>query len=101
EWWGEEVDGGRGAAESIALVDLERDAGRRVRQRRPERVGLGAPADEGRGALGHARGRQLRQRDVLGLGAARDDRAEGVEQYELGRVNRGSGQGAEAHRGAA
>jgi len=87
------------AAEAVALVHLEGHPRRRVAERRPEGIGPGGVAEE-RGAAGGrpVRG-QVGEPPVLGERAARNDRAEGVEQHELGRVNRGSGQGVEARRG--
>jgi len=96
---GHDVDRGVAAAEPAALVDLERDAGSCVRQRGPERVGLGAVAEQRRRAMGRTRGGESRELAVLGQCAAGDDGAERVEQHELGGGHRGGGEPVEARRG--
>src|SRR2546422_11197896 len=80
---GNDVDRRVATTEAATLVDLERDTGGGVRQRRPERVGPAAMAEQGRGAVRRARGGESSELAVLGHRAAGDDRAEGVEQHQL------------------
>ena len=96
---GDDVDRRMAAAEATALVDLERDPGGGVRQGRPERIGFPAMAEQGCGAVRSARRGAARELAVLGHGAAGDDGAERVEQYQLGGRHGRRGERIEARRG--
>jgi len=80
------------AAPAIALVDLERDARRRVGERGQH--GLGAPGvtDQDSGARSRTLGDQPGEPRVLGQATAGQHRAQRVEQHQARRGDDRRGQ---------